>query len=1057
MEAVTAARGQMRHVIEAFDEFVEHGIAAVLEKLPPISLEGRSIHLKNHRVVRPVEPDPVTGEPRFLLPEECARRDIYYALLIRVDVCDGDSLLLENEFLCHLPCMVGSRFGNFDPGLESEGGHFVVGKLYKALVGAEQQQPNSGILVHHAKKGWRVDVRSAHSASRLHVAFNKTVTVEMEKHMKRPVSLLVMLRALGFAGPYASLFDTPAARRPAVAKLVGSLLAEPDTTVQQARAALDAAIAPFRDTPTGHAHAMSVFLLPHLGVTAASWPQKVFFLSKYAVMLLEGVAGTRRPTDRDALDEKRVQTSAALLEERFARAMAGFWRDLRLALYRSVRKCRDLRVSKEFKDAVPSVTRAIRSSMRTGCWGGDHNGMCRDAELAKTKEHFESAPRSTTAYLASTAKINKPRLLDGSMWGFVCPAETPSGDSIGLLKTPAVTCEVTSRADEVYWVEQARANSVPDWDFVSPKLLLNGRIVGRPAPDLETCFARLRLAVRREKPYHATITKKDGDVYVDVSAGRWVRPVFVNHPDLPKVYSKSLAELRELTGLAAAEEIFELFIRTGVVEYISPGTEVYIALSLAELEAEHTHVELHPTFIFGPEGARVPFAGHDMSPRIAFQAEMARQVVAHKRLAELWETTFHEPCYAQYPLCDTLANTSAPTRPDRLERGVGLLNTVMAVMALEENQEDSHVFSQYAVDRGLFTRYTYRTYSDTASPPYFFAGDPKHPKIDLDGCPVPGERISEGDVLFCKRGPGGFCAPVVYREKAPGVVDKVMRAANGEGGVICRVRVRAYRCAVQGDKFASRHGQKGTVGNLRHQEDLPFTSQGIVPDVILNPHALPSRMTIGHLLEMLVGKAGVAASQETLKQHGVDVRALCDATAFLERDYALLGKILRACGYHGKGAETMYCGRTGRQFKVLVFVGICAEQGMKHMVRDKIQARAYGPMDAKTRQPVGGRADNGGLRLGGMEFDVFNAHGAAAALFERLLVSSDGAPVAFCRQCGARAKRTAGLAAQEYRCSTLSCMSFDFDVKLLAVAAMCLLDELRAVGISYCEQSVIKN
>ena len=198
MEAVTAARGQMRHVIEAFDEFVEHGIAAVLEKLPPISLEGRSIHLKNHRVVRPVEPDPVTGEPRFLLPEECARRDIYYALLIRVDVCDGDGLLLENEFLCHLPCMVGSRFGNFDPGLESEGGHFVVGKLYKALVGAEQQRPNAGMLIHHAKKGWRVDVRSAHSASRLHVAFGKTITVEMDKHMKRPVSLLVMLRALGF-------------------------------------------------------------------------------------------------------------------------------------------------------------------------------------------------------------------------------------------------------------------------------------------------------------------------------------------------------------------------------------------------------------------------------------------------------------------------------------------------------------------------------------------------------------------------------------------------------------------------------------------------------------------------------------------------------------------------------------------------------------------------------------------------------------------------------------------------------------------------------------------
>ena len=117
-----------------------------------------------------------------------------------------------------------------------------------------------------------------------------------------------------------------------------------------------------------------------------------------------------------------------------------------------------------------------------------------------------------------------------------------------------------------------------------------------------------------------------------------------------------------------------------------------------------------------------------------------------------------------------------------------------------------------------------------------------------------------------------------------------------------------------------------------------------------------------------------------------------DATALLERDYALLAKILKACGYHGKGSETMYCGRTGRRFPVLIFVGLCAEQGMKHMVRDKIQARAYGPMDAKTRQPVGGRADNGGLRLGGMEFDVFNAHGAAAALFERLMVSSDGVP-----------------------------------------------------------------
>ena len=453
-----------------------------------------------------------------------------------------------------------------------------------------------------------------------------------------------------------------------------------------------------------------------------------------------------------------------------------------------------------------------------------------------------------------------------------------------------------------------------------------------------------------------------------------------------------------------------------------------------------THCEIHPSLILSVITANIPFPEHNQSPRNTYQGAMAKSALGvyatnfHRRM----DTVGHVLHYSQKPIVSTLAG--AYTKANQVPAGI---NCIVAIACYTGyNQEDSVIMNQSAIDRGLFHSVAYRTYRDEAKKNAIsgeveqFGDKSKEPNVTgrkngsyhaldpLTGFAVPNTVVSGGDVIIGKyissKGAGATTAAaaaaaagatttvaaaaaaaaaedktfrdvsLTLRGNEQGIVDKVITQRNGEGYCFAKVRVRSTRQPIIGDKFAARHAQKGTMGISYAQEDMPFTKDGITPDIIMNPHAIPTRMTIAMLLETILGKECVLNGK------------FGDATSFNGTTIENIADILREhYHYEEHGDEVMYNGMTGEQFKVKIFIGPTYYQRLKHMVEDKIHSRSTGPMQILTRQPAEGRSRDGGLRLGEMERDCLIAHGAGQFVKERLLDMSDKFRVYVCKQCGA--------------------------------------------------------
>ena len=388
--------------------------------------------------------------------------------------------------------------------------------------------------------------------------------------------------------------------------------------------------------------------------------------------------------------------------------------------------------------------------------------------------------------------------------------------------------------------------------------------------------------------------------------------------------------------------------------------------------------------------------------------------------------------YPQKPLATTRSMTYLRFR----ELPAGQNATVAILCYSGYNQEDSVIMNQSSIDRGLFRSMYYRSYADAEKkvgmlPLEEFERPTRdntlrlkhgsYEKLDEDGLIAPGTGVVGEDIIIGKTAPlppdseelgqrlrthtrRDVSTPLKSTEN--GIVDQVVVTTNGDGLKFVKIRIRSTRIPQVGDKFASRHGQKGTVGITYRHEDMPFTAEGITPDLIINPHAIPSRMTIGHLIECLLSKLATLTGREG------------DATPFTELTVESVSQLLRQYGYHSRGLEVMYHGHTGKKLQAQVYLGPTYYQRLKHMVDDKIHARARGPVQILTRQPVEGRSRDGGLRFGEMEVssivvrlisgssthihqrDCMISHGIAGFLKERLFDASDAYRLHVCDICG---------------------------------------------------------
>ncbi|KAF6155823.1 hypothetical protein GIB67_039154 [Kingdonia uniflora] len=768
------------------------------------------------------------------------------------------------------------------------------------------------------------------------------------------------------------------------------------------------------------------YLFPNLGDSK----KKAMFIGYMVKCLLLSSTGKRKYDNRDDFRNKRLSLAGELLERELRVHVNHAQRRMVKHMQRDLYGDRSLRPVEHYLDAS-IVTNGLNRAFSTGAWSSPLKFKFTEriagvvASLSHTNPLQTMADmRKTRKRVAYNGKAGDARYPHPSHWGRLCFLSTPDGEHCGLVKNLAITGLVTTNLAKplLYKLLECGMELVDDLSLASlrekDKIFLNGEWVG-VCRDSCSFVTDLRTKRRsKEIPLQVEIKRDQHqkEIRIFSDAGRILRPLLV---------VESLKKIRKLEE----GDSFQSLLDEGIIELVGVeeeedfqtawGFKHLLTGDRDKSNGAYTHCELDLSFLLGLSCGIIPFANHDHARRVLYQSQKhSQQAIGFSTTNPKIrvDTLSHQLYYPQRPLFRTTLSDCL-VRPEHSNGHIRVLpnpeyfngqNAIVAVNVHQGyNQEDSLVMNRASLERGMFRTEHVRSYKSEVDNKELIETKRMKEKdkvnfgkvqskfgrvdsLDDDGLPFIGANLQAGDIIIGKCAESGSDQSIRLKHTERGKVQKVVLSANDEGKNFAVVSLRQVRSPCLGDKFSSMHGQKGVVGLLESQENFPFTRQGIVPDIVINPHAFPTRQTPGQLLEAALGKGIACGGSKDLVRY---------ATPFATPSIDVIMDQLHRAGFSRWGSERVYNGHNGEMISSLIFIGPTFYQRLIHMAEDKVKFRNTGPVHPLTRQPVVDRKRFGGIKFGEMERDCLLAHGASANLYERLFTLSDFSHMHVCRKC----------------------------------------------------------
>ncbi len=1037
--------------IISFNNFIEQRMQEIVDEISgTMNNEEFEITLGKIKVGKPkvVEAD---GSSSLIMPFEARLRNLTYSAPITLELTVKKDNQVDSEIveIGRIPIMIKSNACNTSQMSKEEliekyndpldtGGYFIINGNERVMIMAEDLAENQPFIETDSKDNLMLRLFSLKGTYRIPVVIseNKEGLFEISFSRFKDLPAIVILKALGLT------------KESDIAKYIGkgtdsvivnlyefvNLATKEDAMMHIAEQTnLQGTKKEILDRVNQR---IDSYLFPHIGQKREDRIKKAVTLCKLIKQFLIAKENPELRTDKDHYANKRVRLSGDLLANLFRVNLGILIRDIQYSLQKSSKRRKFFSIKIIAKSTL--FSHRMESAIATGSWTGERSGITQNMDKTNYLATISQLQR-VSSMLPSDQENFLARTLHPTHYGRFCPIETPEGTEIGLRKNLAILSKVSTRVefDEDGFLNGLEAEGLDKDGVEGKEVFFNGKFIGS-VKEPKKFIEKIR-EKRRDNELPVQLNIRDDNYFqvilISTESGRVLRPLIIVENGSPKLKNQHLVQLEQ------GELTWNDLIKQGIIEYLDAAEEenALVALYEEEITPEHTHLEIDPIDLFGVVTALVPYGNHDSAAKLIKGGKTQKQALglyAANYLCRL-DTDVSILQYPQKPIVKSFVYDTLNTYPSGQ-------NLVVAIMTHEGyNMEDALVFNKGSLNRGVGRSFYFRPYSavemnyagglkdEIAIPEKDTSGykmEASYKFLESDGVVDPEAEIDEGEVLIGKMSPPKFLSEareisiktkkessITLRQEEKGIVDSVFITEDYEGNKIVQVKTRDQRIPELGDKYSNVHGQKGVIGRIVPEEDVPFTSRGIKPDIIFDPHGLPSRMTVGYLLELLAGKVGCLKGE------------IIDGTAFSGVNKKELGEQLKNLGFRYDGKETMYNGITGKRMTSKIFVGNLYYLKLKYMVGNRVHGRASGKVALLTRQPIEGRARGGALRLGEMEQQALVAHGASLLLKERY--DSDKVILHICTKCGS--------------------IGIDDNIKNKIMCPMCNSEEIEPIEVSY--------